>query len=297
MIIVPFLPKSYCFCYTTYNTYSTATVIDHMLISSNNNLPFLFAGWLSPKLGQVCDCAVNTVHREEAHRLTVQSYIWAFSMFVCVYVYVIVCGAGLGGSSACVCVCVCRKVWMSEWMWQMKGGWYGTVPFIKKQERNVKSDQYTAEDLPVPLRPRGTIYENLWQQSNIQRNIICLFFINLKLSRNQVHKVYWSVYSCAILEPNVHYECTQSWMRWFILFLFYPLSIGSFLNMCCTMGIVGITVLFQRHLRGVIIIFYVFCCTLMQLLCLVGHQPTTFISSSQKLVSLSDVLYWLFLHV
>ena len=75
------------------------------------------------------------------------------------YLYVIVCGAGLGGSRACVCTCVCVNDRVN--VTDERGGYMVQFLFFKKQERNVKSDQYTAEEVPVPLRPRGTIYENL----------------------------------------------------------------------------------------------------------------------------------------
>lgn len=78
--------------------------------------------------------------------------------------------------------------------------------FLEKK-RNVKSDQYTAEEVPAPLRPCGTIYE-----INIHPEQYAVPSSYLTLSQNthraqQKKTLILSVYSCAIWGPNVHYEC------------------------------------------------------------------------------------------
>lgn len=49
-----------------------------------------------------------------------------------------------------------------------------------------ESDQNTAEDVPVPLRPRRTIYENNIHTSKAT-NMLCLFFLSQDEPETHTH--------------------------------------------------------------------------------------------------------------
>lgn len=91
----------------------------------------------------------------------------------------------------------------------------------------MNSNQHTAEEVPVPLGPHRTISQNNTHTSRVACSAFCLILSWAKVTYNRHcgKALNWSIYSCAIWGPKVHYECTRSWLRWFssclIHFLLY----------------------------------------------------------------------------
>lgn len=81
----------------------------------------------------------------------------------------------------------------------------------------MNSNQHTAEEMPVQLRPHRTIIQTSIHTSKVACCAFCLIISWAKITykRHRRKALNWSIYSCAIWGPKVHYECTRSWMRWF----------------------------------------------------------------------------------
>lgn len=147
-----------------------------------------------------------------------------FCVYACVFVSVCV--------SVYVCVWAQMRVWVRERLWQMEEGGIRYNDFFFYKKRNVKSDQYTAEEVLVPSRPCGTIYENTLHTSKATCCAFFLLWLEPKIhTTGLIEKHWYGILKCLQL-CNMGTKCTL-WMCTIMNEVIHSLH---FMNFLCPLG-------------------------------------------------------------